>query len=298
MNNRTYARYLIQLTELAISMFEWKNLPDGVDARFLELILFNEGKIVFFFDKDMGEDGTYLALQVVTSGRLNVYRIPIRRRAFSINGYSKELDMSNSVIIWNNLLRMNTYPTIELFARRLWDIDRAIDVNCNAQKTPVLVQASEQQRLTMLNLYQKYSGNEPFIFGDKNLDINGLKVLKTDAPYVSDKLYQLKTQIWNEALTFLGISNVSIQKKERLVSDEVMRNMGGTIASRYSRLTARKNACEEINRIFGLDVDVEYRADFREIDDEFMVDPEQGTISASMIDLRTRSSIGGVKGVL
>lgn len=276
MNSRTYNRYLLQLTELAISMFEWENLPDGIDSRFMELILFYEGKVVFFYDENMKE---YLCLQCVINGDFNVYRIPIRRRAFSVNGYQKNLNIKDSVIIWNNLLHMNTYPTIELFARRLWDLDCTIDVNAKAQKTPVLLQATEQQRLTMLNLYQKYDGNEPFIFGDKNLDIGGVKAISTEAPYVADKIYQLKTQIWNEALTFLGISNVNIQKKERLVSDEVVRNMGGTIASRYSRLEARKQACKEINKMFGLNIDVNYREDFRELGELDMVDFEQKQIS-------------------
>ncbi len=269
MNGRTYSRYLVQLTELAISMFEWKNLPEGIDSRFMELILFYEGQVVFFYDENMNE---YLALQCVINGGFNVYRIPIRRRAFSVNGYQKNLTIKDSVIIWNNLLHMNTYPIIELFARRLWDLDCNIDVNAKAQKTPVLIQCSEQQRLTMLNLYQKFDGNQPFIFGDKNLDVNGVKAISTEAPYVADKIYQLKTQIWNEALTFLGISNLNIQKKERLVTDEVMRSMGGTIASRYSRLEARKNACDEINKMFGLNVDVEYREDYREVGDEDIID--------------------------
>ena len=119
----------------------------------------------------------------------------------------------------------------------------------------------------MKNLYKEYEGNEPFIFGDKNLDINGMKVLKTDAPFVADKLMQLKFQIWNEAMTYLGISNVDMHKKERLLNDEVTRNMGSTVASRYSRLEARKQACKEINKMFNLDIDVEYREDVQVIAD-------------------------------
>lgn len=93
-------------------------------------------------------------------------------------------------------------------------------------------------------------------------------VLSTEAPYVADRIYQLKTQIWNEALTYLGISNINVQKKERLITDEVSRNMGGVIASRYSRLNARQNACEKINKMFGLNVWCEYRDDYRELDEE------------------------------
>ena len=111
----------------------------------------------------------------------------------------------------------------------------------------------------------QYQGNMPFIFADKSLNTNGLTVLKTDAPYVCDKLYTLKTQIWNEALTYLGISNINIQKKERLITDEVTRNQGGTIASRYSRLNARRDACKQINAMFGLDIWCDYREDYQEI---------------------------------
>lgn len=263
MNNRTYLQYYNRLTELAISMFEWKNLPDTVDPRFLEMCLFGDGMAVFFKDEVLG----YLALQTTIGGRLNVYRIPMERRAYATNGYQMNLDSTNSVIIFNNYLHTNAMLDVEMFAKRLYNLDRAIDVNANAQKTPVLIQCDESQRLTMKNLYKQYEGNEPFIFGSKGLDANGLKVLQTGAPYVADKLYQLKTQIWNEALTYLGISNTNVTKKERLISDEVTRNMGGVIASRYSRLEMRRQACDEINKMFGLNISVDYREDYREVDE-------------------------------
>lgn len=105
--------------------------------------------------------------------------------------------------------------------------------------------------------------------------MNGFGVLKTDAPYVSDALYQLKTQIWNEALTYLGISNVNITKKERLITDEVTRNQGGTIASRYSRLESRKKACKEINKMFGLNIDCDCREDFQVINEDMEVKDDE-----------------------
>ena len=285
LNNRTYIQYVNRLTELSIAMFEWKNLPDTIDPRFMELTLFEDGHAIFFKDEELG----FLCLQVLFNGRLNVYRIPMNRRAFTVNGYQRQLDESNSVIIFNNMLHTNSILDVRMFAERLYNYDRIIDVNANAQKTPVLVQGSEQQRLTLLNLYKEYDGNSPVIFGDKNLDINALKVLKTDAPYVADKIYELKTKTWNEALTYLGISNLNVQKKERLVSDEVIRSQGGTIASRYSRLESRRNACDEINRMFGLDISVDFRDDFREADDEVMFRGDSGDESMTdmVVDLRT-----------
>ena len=264
MNNRTYLQYYNRLTELAISMFEWQNLPETVDQRFLEMCLFSDGMCVFFQDEVLG----YLSLQCMIGGKLNVYRIPMERRAYATNGYQRDLDGTNSVIIFNNYLHTNSMLDVEMFSKRLYNLDRAIDVNANAQKTPVLIQCDESQRLTMKNLYKQYEGNEPFIFGSKGLDANGLKVLQTGAPYVADKLYELKTQIWNEALTYLGISNINVVKKERMITDEVTRNQGGTVASRYSRLESRRQACKQINEMFGLDIWVDYREDFQDIEEQ------------------------------
>jgi hypothetical protein len=266
MNNYTYMQYADRLMELSISMFEWKNLPEGIDERFLEMVLFTDGHAVFFKDDELGD---YLALQCLINGKLNVYRIPINRRAFAVNGYQKQLTDKDSVIIFNNMLHTNSWLDVKMFAKRLYNLDRIIDVNANAQKTPILIKGNEQQRLTLTNLYKEYDGNAPVIFADKSLDMNALQVLSTQAPYVADKIYQLKTQIWNEALTYLGISNVSFQKRERMVSDEVTRSQGGTVASRYSRLNARRQACEQINKMFGLNIDCDFREEYQFSEETF-----------------------------
>lgn len=265
MNNATYIQYYNRLIELSIAMFDWTGLPDTIDPRFLELTLFKYGQAVFFEDEVMG----YLALTNAVQGGFDVYGYPVASRAYSpYNNYQKNLTLDDSVIIYNNYLRKPSSLDVEVFAKRLYNLDRVIDVNANAQKTPVLIKCAETQRLTMKNLYKEFDGNSPVIFGDNGLNDANFTVLSTEAPYVADKIYQLKTQIWNEALTYLGISNINVQKKERLITDEVSRNMGGVIASRYSRLNARQNACKKINKMFGLNVWCEYRDDYRELDEE------------------------------
>lgn len=272
-NNLTYMQYLNRLTELSVSMFEWKNLPPTVDARYLELHLFETGSMVYFNDEVIGN----LCLDCLPSGRLDVYGNPVLRRAYSgYNNYQKLLKESNSVIIWNNYLHTNSVLEVKMFAKRLYNLDRIIDVNANAQKTPVLIQGTEQQRLTLKNLYKEFDGNSPFIFGDKNLDLNSLKCLQTGAPYVCDKLYNLKQMYWNEALTYLGISNTGAQKRERMLTIESSQAQGGTISSRYSRLQSRREAVEKINAMFGTNIEVNYREDFISIYDGQGVDTTEG----------------------
>lgn len=277
-NQRVYGFYMDRLAELSVSSFEWINLPASIDPRFLEMVLFTNGSVVFFKDEDLQletglaktqtQGGTFLALPVAMNGRWNVYNVPTRRRAYASNGYNRELTENDSVIIFNNMIRTNSEQVCKKYAKQLYELDRTIEVNCKAQKTPVLIQCDEPQRLTMLNLYKEYDGNQPYIFGYKNLDLNAIKVLKTDAPLVAPALYDLKTKIWNEALTYLGISNMSYQKKERLLTDEVDRTQGGTVASRYSRLNTRKEACKKINEMFGLNIDVKFKDSFDDGEEE------------------------------
>lgn len=260
-NSELYLYYFNRLKELAISMFEWKNLPSSVDARFLELTLFDDGQCLFFKDEVMG----YLTLQCTIGGQFNVYRVPTNRRAYATNGYQNNLNANDSVIIYNNMLRLNSIGAIDMFAKRLYDLDSIIDVNAKAQKTPTLITCDETQRLTLQNVYMQYVGNQPVIYGNKNLDVNGIKVLKTDAPYIGQQIYELKVNIWNEALSYLGISTVNNVKRERLITDEVQRNLGGTYASRYSRMIMRKEACKKINEMFDLNIGVDYRKDYSEL---------------------------------
>lgn len=150
---------------------------------------------------------------------------------------------------------------IQLFAKRLWFMDQIIDINVNAQKTPVMVIGDQKQRTTLINLYQKYDGNAPFIFADDSLGVKNLQALNTGAPFIADKLYQLRTDIWNQALQFIGVSNVSIEKKERVITDEVQQSNAGTVNRRFSRLHERQVACERINKMFGLHLSVDVRED-------------------------------------
>lgn len=269
LNNRTYLQYYNRLLELAINMYKWKNLPDTVDERFLELTLFSDGMAVYFRDEILGD----LCLQTMIGGNLDVYRIPMERTAYAANGYQVRLDPTNSVIIFNNYTHTNSMLDIEMYARRLYNIERTIDVNVNAQKTPVMVIGSEAQRLTLKNLMMQYDGNEPFIYGDDKLNVNALNVLRLDAPYVADKLNILKRQIWNEALTYLGIENSNTEKKERLVTDEITSNLGGVEAQRFCRLNARRKAADQINAMFGTNITVDFREEnkvkyFDEAEDE------------------------------
>ena len=272
-NNDTYYSYYNRLVGIALSMFEWHNLPDSVDERFLEMCLFGDGKALFFKDDVTG----YLALQFYGTAPLDVYRIPTRRYAYSANGYHADFDDTNSVIIWNNVTHTNSFLDVDIASRRLYDIQRTIDTNIKAQKTPILVTAkNETEKMSLKNAYMQYDGNSPFIFTYKDFDPNNMKSLNTQAPYVADVLFNAKKEIWNEALSALGVPVTDRVKRERLLAAEIAGDKAASVAQQFVRLNPRKKACEQINKMFGLDVQVTYRR----LDDMALLDYELGVENA------------------
>ena len=276
-NVRTFDYYFNRLSNIALAIYEWTDLPDTVDPRFLELSIYRNGMCLFFKDEVLDR---FDALPCMIGGTFDTHNIPILRRAYAANGYQYECDNTNSVIIYHNYMHGVPLWDIEMFATRLADYQRTEDVNVRAQKTPVITLADDDQKAAWENIILSYMGNVPLMLANKSLNPDSLKVLKTDAPFTADKIEELRVQVWNDAMSYLGVSNVNVTKKERLITDEVQRNMGGVLASRYSPLEMRKMACEKINEMWGLNVDVKYREDIlayqSDIIDATMDDIEEG----------------------
>ena len=255
LNNATLNDYEDRLHMLAISLFTWKGLDEiaGFGAsHFIEESLYRYGKACIVNDNEIG----IKALNVTAAGKLNIYYLPVKVNAFS-TGYNKTFDFNDVVYIMNNELQKPTQDTLSLFAARLYETERTSDINLQAQKTPVLIEGDKNVLLTLKNTYMQYSGNMPVIYGNKNFDISSkLNVLRTDAPYLVDKLEEHKHNLWNDCLTFLGINNANTSKKERLITSEVESN--DQLINYYLNCfyKTRKKACDILNEKFGTNVEI------------------------------------------
>lgn len=256
LNDETYFDYMQRFKKIATSMFEWVNLPPTMNARALEESLFYYGTCAFLKHEKFG----FINTKATSDGNVNIYGLPtqVNCNAFS---FSEMRPLYNAlipnekqcVLVMNTWDRIPTVSTLELFCIRLTEAQRSADTNIKAQKTPVLIVVDEQQRLTMENLYSKYDGNEPVIFGDKSqISDAPIRAIGTGAPFVADKITEYKKEIWNEALTYLGINNIDINKKERLISGEATSNNELINLNLQAFLIPRQEACKQFNELFGL----------------------------------------------
>ncbi len=267
MNNATYNYYYTRMRNIAMTVYKWENLPDGCNARWLEKQLYYRGFAGFVPYRNsakiaLGENINpgWLSLAINPCDEVDIYGEALAYTAYSIS-YNERYERDEIVIVRNNLTSVPTDFAVRLFASRIYDIERAQDVNVRAQKTPVLILTDDKRRMTMKNVYMQYDGNSPFIFGDKSLDPDSVTVLKTDAPFLADKLYDLKVKIWSEFLTYLGIDNVGTEKRERLTNEEVSANNEHTSMQAETGLLTRREAAEQLSERCGQKVRVSLRTD-------------------------------------
>lgn len=283
-NDLTYIDYLERFKKVALSMFEWVNLPDSMNAMWLERCLYYNGMASLLKDKELG----FINTNCCSNGQINIYGLPTSLNCYSFEYQSSRklytglkksytpaqaeyMKNNEAILVMNNWDRTPTAGSMELFAYRLYEAERTADVNIKAQKTPVMVIVDEKQRLLMENLYNQYDGNQPFIFGDKDqLGENILRAINTNAPFIADKIMDYKKEIWNEALTFLGVNNIMVDKKERLVADEANSNNELINLNLQSFLAPRQEACRQFNEKFGFtgtdkEISVRVRSDLHNI---------------------------------
>ena len=192
LNNRVYTNYYYRLMLIAKSLFKWDNLPNGINEKWIEKFLFSDGGCIFFKDPTLG----YMVTKFATSGKLNWYDEPTQVRAYATDYISTEHENNvDCIIIRNNDDMIPTFPTIQLYAHDLTNIKRTIDTNITAMKMPYVITCSDKQKLSFKQMIKQKNDNEPTIYGDKNIDLNQINVLKTDVPIVFDKLQIQKNNV-------------------------------------------------------------------------------------------------------
>ena len=265
LNDVTFDFYLRCFKKLCLSMFEWVNLPKGMDPRFLEEVLYYNGLATLLYDEEYG----FINTASTPSGNLNIYGLPTEINCFSY-GFSsirklytglanEEAKKNDCILVLNCQDRESTFSSMEVFAYRMYKAERSSDININSTKSPIVILADDKTKLSMINAYAQYDGNQPVIVGKKGqFNLEDITSIDTKAEFIADKLQDYKKGIWNELLTFLGINNLN-EKKERMVTDETNQNNEVINLNLQSFLVPRKEACNQFNELFKPEKEISVR---------------------------------------
>lgn len=254
-NFQTYNMYKRKTLLLAENVFQFENLPDYIDVSYINKVLLRQGAIAFFKDEIID---SVVALPFTNVTTVDIYGRPLKIQVSGDNGYTRVLNKDEFVIMYDNNGKYPLYIDIIQYAERLANITRTVDINIQQQKTPRFWKTSTDREKTVRDIVNEVDGLCEKVITYDDLDIDDTSLVLEPAPYVADKLEENKDKIWAEFLQLIGISNLSLTKKERHIVDEISAMQGGTVASRFSRFEPRKRAIEEINKKWKLNIKVSY----------------------------------------
>ena len=247
-NLSTYEMYKREFISLAENVFIFRNIPKFIDMAYINKKLLRSGAVAFFYEEVLK---TIVALPFINIGNLDLYGRPKVIEVIGQNGYSRILKKSDEfVIMYDNNSRLPIWMDILQYAERYAMITRTIDINIVQQRTPRVWKVPSGQEKTFRDMINNVDALVENVTTYSSVSIDDVTCILEPAPYVADKLEDSKNKIYAEFLRLVGIANLQEQKKERMIKDEMMATLGGTVASRYNRFEPRKKAVDEINEKF------------------------------------------------
>ena len=264
------------LFEKCVRIFKWNNLPKNLPQREIEKYLITLGFCGFVKDKKCGlmvsNGGMSDPTQYSDMFKKFTYARPTAKGGVVTIG-------EDCVIIRNTSMMNSLSGLIRRTASQLAHADitlRAALVNYRANE---VLSADDDATAESINAYYDslYDGKLKAIV-DSGL-INGVKNLSSSKSYADLlKLTDVKNEIMRSFFAEIGIRQKS-DKRERLVTEEVESDSMMLLFNIHDMLEQRQNACEEINKIFGLNMSVELSEEWDYLKKERSINDEVSGIS-------------------
>lgn len=263
-NDIEFQNMFYNLLNILMYSFSIEGLPDSCNERFFKLNLIFNGYAALIKDPDLG----YLSLGVrptVNSSQLNIYGEYPDVMAFGWNGFNKQYTNymygtdntdAEAVICRDNDMMYPIINIIWIYAKRLTDTMRTLDVTARKLKTPYFITCDEAQKSSIKKILDDVDFNQDSIIANRSTMPNEFNVLQTGVQPESVRvLWEHYSNLESEIRTFLGINSAAnLDKKERLVVDEAEANDILTDINIQYRLKSYQQFCDTVNNLWGLNI--------------------------------------------
>lgn len=275
LNNFTFIDFFDRLKRVATSIFKWKNLPETMNERWLELCLFYKGMAGILKHDNYGIINT----EASWSGNTDIYELPTLVYCYSTSFFSEQRvrydgkvsieelskiygiqddNLKEAILVMNNIDMQPTFIAMELFAYRLYKVQRTIDINLDLIKKPFIIGCNEQDKLSMQKFMMDVENNQNMIFATADFDpSNSIKIFDLNVNNHVEELENEKRAILSEALTTLGVNSILVDKAERLISDEGKKDNEFINYNLQYYWKQRKEACDQFNKLFKPEKEIE-----------------------------------------
>lgn len=263
-NDIEFQNMFYNLLNILMYSFSIEGLPDSCNERFFKLNLIFNGYAALIKDPDLG----YLSLGVrptMNSSELNIYGEFPDVMAFGWNGFNKQYTNymygtdntdAEAVICRDNDMMYPIINIVWMYAKRLTDTMRTLDITARKLKTPYFITCDEAQKSSIKKILEDVDFNQDSIIANRSTMPNEFNVLQTGVQPESVRvLWEHYSNLESEIRTFLGINSAAnLDKKERLVVDEAQANDILTDINIQYRLKSYQQFCDTVNNLWGLNI--------------------------------------------
>lgn len=276
--DREFINNFQRLFNLSLNTFEWTGLPETCNERFLEMSLLLYGAAII-----VEQEGAYINLAFAQGANINVYGEPMNGYGYGLNGFNKEYNLyidgaEQSSVVVDGIAQKGSkkydavmcrdsrtaYPYVNYLltaAQRLTRAMRTMDVISQNLKQPVIITCEESMVNSVKENLNQRGDNVSAIISSGKLPIDSFKVWDTKVnPDTLKVMWEHFERLDSQVKELMGINNLAqVDKKERLLVDEVNANNEATEESVEHRLVERQKFCERVNKAFGLEISVKLR---------------------------------------
>lgn len=244
--------------------FDYEGFPEdflkltGKNRMWLAMKFF--APCVCFFKNEV--DGLQ-CLPVSGMSDYNIAGLPTKWKAFGANGVTYERDETNSVLMFND------YAFSIPFIKLLYDLDLMLECdnthaqNLKAQRQPLIVEMEEDEKKSASTFISQL--DQEVIKVRKRNSQNGKRsnerpydthAFESGRAFQGDQLASDYRYFESRILTRLGYNNENLEKRERLLVDEINSNNEVVESFFTTRLECEKEAFDQINKMWGYNIKV------------------------------------------
>lgn len=292
----------------AINRYTWYNLPDGMDGRLIERILYYRAQGMFFYWKELDK---FYFLPYALDGTIDIYGRFTGTKPVPFNGKSNAKKNDNTPLDAQSKI-LTTITRIPRYEIALDDLDEEkFNNSCvllhdyciqNAQTNiprqiiqdsilDMMAECMPYMRTSLINATGvdgvrvgdddaqdqvsalNYQVKDAALKGKRYMAVNSqieMQMLTNGAPAKPEEFLLAMQGLDNYRLSLYGLNNGGLfQKKSHMLEAEQEMNMGKVSSVMQDGLTERQNFCNIVNSIWGLGIWCEVSESASNIDKNF-----------------------------
>ena len=282
------SKFRADMLNKSLTMFEWKNLPDTLPAVEIEKQLQTNGYSII-----AKVQGNIYAFQGGFSGQ-DPYNQPTKAIVNnpSLNYNGTFTINEDCVVIKNDDMQQGLIHIYNKYGTLLIENQITMLMTDYNYRMPFTISSKDDSTTQSAREYlQKVIDGSLGVIGEAKL-FDALKVTPTNNKGVNSfaDLYGYQQFIEAQLNNTIGLATNNNMKRERLTTNEIEVNKNASYPLIDNMLRNRKQAVEKINKMFDLDIDVEFSSIWNGTDEDDN-NGNNGDIPASVDDTTINSSV-------